>query len=187
MSKNKQCIFCDIIAGRSPDTLIEFQNENIVIFKDIKPASDFHYLAVPRHHFENARTLNVNQKDLSVWNWFKNSAQNSFLTSVAVLAVVEMQERLKELLHSKGVNLDDVSYGFHWPPFVSVSHLHMHAIAPMSKMGFIARQVFKPINMWYCSVSRLWPFPIKLRPNLYSRFQFQPDYVISKLQPVDEC
>lgn len=65
MTKEKICIFCDIIAGQSPETIIEFQNENIVIFKDIKPASDYHYLAVPKRHYEHARTLNVNQKDLS--------------------------------------------------------------------------------------------------------------------------
>lgn len=69
-----------------------------------------------------------------------------------IVAVIEMQDQLKELLRSKGVDLEDVSYGFHWPPFVSVKHLHMHAIAPMSKMSFISRLVFKPINMWYCSV-----------------------------------
>lgn len=65
MTEKKTCIFCDIVAGKSPSTIIEFQNDNIVIFKDIKPASDYHYLAVPKHHFDNARTLSANQKDLS--------------------------------------------------------------------------------------------------------------------------
>lgn len=65
-----------------------------------------------------------------------------------------MQTELRNLLSTKNVNLDDVSYGFHWPPFTSIDHLHMHAIAPASKMRFVARQVFKPINMWYCSVSK---------------------------------
>lgn len=63
-----------------------------------------------------------------------------------------MQNELRNLLGTKNVNLEDVSYGFHWPPFTSIDHLHMHAIAPASKMGFFARLVFKPINMWYCSV-----------------------------------
>lgn len=68
MTKEKPCVFCDIIAGKSPATIIEFQNENIVIFKDIKPASDHHYLAVPKCHYNDARTLNVNQKDLGSLN-----------------------------------------------------------------------------------------------------------------------
>lgn len=64
MATQKPCIFCDIIAGKSPNTVIEFENENIVIFKDIKPASDFHYLAVPKKHIEDVRTLTLADKDL---------------------------------------------------------------------------------------------------------------------------
>lgn len=79
---------------------------------------------------------------------------NNYVTFI--FAVIEMQDKLKELLRTKEVDLNDVSYGFHWPPFVSVRHLHMHAIAPMSKMGFFARLVFKPINLWYCSVCILY-------------------------------
>lgn len=149
MTKEKTCIFCDIIAGKSPSTIIEFENENIVIFKDIKPASDHHYLAVPKHHFDHARTLNANQKDLST-NQF--NLRFTLVNTSRQISVIEMREQVKELLRLKGLDLNDVSYGFHWPPFVSVTHLHMHAIAPMSKMGFIARLVFKPIDMWYCSV-----------------------------------
>lgn len=68
MANQKPCIFCDIIAGKSPETQIEFENENIVIFKDIKPASDFHYLAVPKIHLEDVRTLTIDHKDLSKYH-----------------------------------------------------------------------------------------------------------------------
>lgn len=66
MSAVKACIFCDIVAGKSPDTTIEFSNEDIVIFKDIKPASDHHYLAVPKKHMPNVRGCTINDKDLSM-------------------------------------------------------------------------------------------------------------------------
>lgn len=65
MSQPNPCIFCDIIAGKSSETTIEFENDNIVIFKDIRPASDNHYLAVTKHHMEDVRTVAVDQKDLS--------------------------------------------------------------------------------------------------------------------------
>ncbi|XP_055322194.1 adenosine 5'-monophosphoramidase HINT3-like [Sitodiplosis mosellana] len=139
MSNTKPCIFCDIVAGKSPDTVIEFSNEHIIIFNDIRPASDYHYLAVPKNHMQNVRECTLDDKDL----------------------IIEMQNELRNLLSVKNVNLDDVSYGFHWPPFTSIDHLHMHAIAPVSKMGFVQRLVFKPINMWYCT----------------------PEYVLSKLKP----
>lgn len=65
MSNLKPCIFCDIVAGKSPETIIEFSNEHIVIFRDIRPASDHHYLAVPKNHMQNVRSLTLNDKDLS--------------------------------------------------------------------------------------------------------------------------
>lgn len=65
MSQVKPCVFCDIIAGKSPETIIEYSNENIVIFNDIRPASDYHYLAVPKNHLHNVRSLNLDQKELS--------------------------------------------------------------------------------------------------------------------------
>lgn len=66
MSTEKACIFCDIVAGKSPETVIEFSNEHIVIFKDIRPASDYHYLAVPKNHMQNVRACTMNEKDLSM-------------------------------------------------------------------------------------------------------------------------
>lgn len=65
MTKEDSCIFCNIIAGQSAETVIEFQNEHVVIFKDIKPASDYHYLAVPKQHYDDVRLLNVSHKELS--------------------------------------------------------------------------------------------------------------------------
>lgn len=65
MSEHKSCIFCDIVAGKSPKTLIAFSNENIVIFEDMRPASENHYLAVPKKHVHNVRSLNADDKDLS--------------------------------------------------------------------------------------------------------------------------
>lgn len=67
MSNVKACIFCDIVGGKSSDTIIEFSNDHIVIFKDIRPASDYHYLAVPKNHMPNVRSCTINEKDLSMF------------------------------------------------------------------------------------------------------------------------
>lgn len=67
MSTVKPCIFCEIVAGKSPETIIEFSNEHIVIFKDIRPASEYHYLAVPKNHMPNVRACTADDKDLSKW------------------------------------------------------------------------------------------------------------------------
>lgn len=42
---------------------------------------------------------------------------------------------------------------FHWPPFFSVAHLHLHAIAPASQLSFVHKLSFKTDSWWCVSVS----------------------------------
>lgn len=65
MAEEKACVFCDIVAGKCPKTVIVFSNENILIFEDIRPASEHHYLAIPKKHMHTVRSLNADDKDLS--------------------------------------------------------------------------------------------------------------------------
>lgn len=53
-----------------------------------------------------------------------------------------------------GLDLKDTRTVFHWPPFNSISHLHLHYINPASEMGLISRTIFKPNTMWCVSVSK---------------------------------
>lgn len=62
---NKKCVFCDIIGGRSPASKVIFENEKMMIIEDIKPASDVHYLALPKQHIADCRHLTMNDKSLS--------------------------------------------------------------------------------------------------------------------------
>lgn len=58
------CIFCKIIAGDAPCELF-YQDSEIVVFKDIKPAAKHHYLAVPKEHIININHLTSSEhKDL---------------------------------------------------------------------------------------------------------------------------
>lgn len=66
-----------------------------------------------------------------------------------------MMAAANEALTALGDDLSDVQYGFHWPPFHSVAHLHMHAISPASQMGFVSRMIFRPNSYWFVSVSIL--------------------------------
>lgn len=100
------------------------------------------------------------------------------------VSVLDMQNQLRDLMQSKGVDLNDVSYGFHYPPFVSVKHLHMHGIGPISKMGLISRIIFARTNMWYCSVGLRLLSSVPFQRRFFnSVFFFQPEYIISKLKP----
>lgn len=65
-----------------------------------------------------------------------------------------MIEMGKRVLSDNNGDVNEARLGFHWPPFYSVSHLHLHIISPVSEMGFFARQIYKPDTFWFVSVSK---------------------------------
>ena len=46
---DKDCIFCKIIAGQVPTALL-YEDEDVVIFRDINPITPIHLLVVTRQH-----------------------------------------------------------------------------------------------------------------------------------------
>lgn len=46
------CLFCDIVEGKIPSTKV-YENEKVLAFKDIKPATPVHVLIVPKTHFDD--------------------------------------------------------------------------------------------------------------------------------------
>nr|CAD7405020.1 unnamed protein product [Timema cristinae] len=108
-------------------------DDNYVAFSDIKPASKYHYLIIPKQHISDAKSLVPEQKTL----------------------VEDLVRIAKQILEQTGADLSDVRFGFHWPPFHSISHLHLHAIAPASQMGFISRGIFKPDSWWFVTWSEV--------------------------------
>ena len=43
----EDCIFCKIVKKELPSTLV-FENERIMVFKDIHPAAPIHLLIIPK-------------------------------------------------------------------------------------------------------------------------------------------
>ena len=56
MDLDPNCLFCKIIEGDIPATII-FRNENVVAFRDIAPQAPTHVIIVPTVHVENAGKL----------------------------------------------------------------------------------------------------------------------------------
>jgi histidine triad (HIT) family protein len=50
------CVFCDIVAGRSPAT-IEYDDGEILAFPDIYPKAPVHLLIIPKRHIESVMAL----------------------------------------------------------------------------------------------------------------------------------
>ena len=44
------CIFCKIIAGEIPSTKL-YEDDKMIIIKDINPQAPIHYLMIPKAHF----------------------------------------------------------------------------------------------------------------------------------------
>ncbi len=47
----ENCIFCKIVAGEIPSAKV-YEDEEMVIFKDIAPIANIHLLCVPKEHFK---------------------------------------------------------------------------------------------------------------------------------------
>ncbi|CAH8492410.1 unnamed protein product [Heterobilharzia americana] len=108
------CIFCSIAHGLSNEP-IRSETNNVVIFADRYPKAKYHFQCVPKQHIRNAKQLKHEDVPL----------------------VVEMVNCGKAFITSQlHLNPDDFLFGFHWPPFNSVHHLHMHILGPKKCMNF---------------------------------------------------
>lgn len=59
----ENCIFCKIIKGEIPSSKV-YEDEEILIFKDISPIAKIHLLCVPKEHFAYLSELNGPREEL---------------------------------------------------------------------------------------------------------------------------
>ncbi|XP_068452479.1 adenosine 5'-monophosphoramidase HINT3 [Clinocottus analis] len=129
----KKCIFCRIVNNEMGTELLHC-DEDLSCFRDIKPGAPHHYLVVPTKHVGNCRSLGKEHVPL----------------------VKRMVETGKEILQKNHVtDLSDVRFGFHWPPFCSVTHLHLHVLAPVSQMSFMSRLFYRLNSYWFITADQL--------------------------------
>jgi histidine triad (HIT) family protein len=57
------CLFCRIAAGEIPADLV-FEDESVVVFRDINPKAPIHVLAIPRRHLASVADLTDADGDL---------------------------------------------------------------------------------------------------------------------------
>lgn len=100
------CIFCSIIKGEIPCNKV-FENEEMLIFCDIAPQAEKHYLAVPKVHFANIVEMSDNEAAIV----------GRMLKKIGELAnELGLQDGFR-LVSNKGENACQ-----------SVEHLHIHIL-----------------------------------------------------------
>jgi len=59
----KDCIFCKIINKEAPADII-YEDEKVVVFKDIHPVAPVHLLIVPKRHIPSVQHLTAEDADI---------------------------------------------------------------------------------------------------------------------------
>jgi histidine triad (HIT) family protein len=59
----KDCTFCKIIKGENVADFV-YQDESLVVFKDIRPHAPVHLLIVPREHIRSLNDIKEKDKDI---------------------------------------------------------------------------------------------------------------------------
>jgi histidine triad (HIT) family protein len=57
------CIFCQIVAHELPAEIV-YENQDLIVFKDINPAAPVHLLIVPKKHLDSLNSLDENTADI---------------------------------------------------------------------------------------------------------------------------
>jgi len=60
---NNDCIFCKIIKGELPSTIV-YEDENVLAFRDIYPQAPVHILIIPKEHIESTADVNTENSHL---------------------------------------------------------------------------------------------------------------------------
>ena len=106
MRTDPECIFCKIVAGELPATIVD-EDEQTIAFMDINPATRGHALVVPREH--SADLLEIELSQLAAVN----------------AAAQRLAARVKQGLGAAGVNLINSCGAAAWQ---TVFHFHLHVI-----------------------------------------------------------
>lgn len=58
-----ECIFCKIIKRELPADIV-YENERVIVFKDIKPAAPIHLLIIPKKHIISMNNIEEDDQRL---------------------------------------------------------------------------------------------------------------------------
>lgn len=107
------CIFCAIANGAAPADIV-LETDDLVAFRDVKPAAPVHLLVVPRRHVESVHALDKRDAALLL----------SVFSAIWQLAELEgvVESGYRVVLN-------------HGPDTAGVAHLHAHMLGGRRMVG----------------------------------------------------
>jgi histidine triad (HIT) family protein len=105
-SADPDCLFCKIVAGEIPATIVA-EDDRTIAFMDINPATRGHALVIPRTHARDVH--DIDPEDLKA----------------VAAAAQQLAAKVRERLGADGVNLLNSNGSAAWQ---TVFHFHMHVI-----------------------------------------------------------
>jgi histidine triad (HIT) family protein len=106
MPADPDCLFCKIVAGDLPATVVD-SDERTISFMDINPATRGHALVIPREHVSGL--MEIGEEDLAA----------------CVAAAQRLAKRAMERLGADGINLLNSCGRAAWQ---TVFHFHVHVV-----------------------------------------------------------
>jgi histidine triad (HIT) family protein len=59
----KECVFCNIVAGKVPASIL-YQDDQVIAFRDINPQAPTHLLVIPKEHIPSLAELGAGQREI---------------------------------------------------------------------------------------------------------------------------
>lgn len=106
----ENCIFCNIVNKKLPTDIV-FENDNMIVFKDINPKAPVHLLIVPRKHIPSVN--DIKEDDLQIMG-------ELFLTAKKVAKEVGVSDKGYKLVVNVGKGGGQ-----------EIFHIHLHLLAKL--------------------------------------------------------
>jgi len=108
------CLFCKIIAGDIPSSKV-YEDDHILVFKDINPKAEVHLLVIPKIHIKSLVEVTAEHQQL----------------------IADMMIKLPELARDQGLS-DGFRTVINTGPGggQEVDHLHIHILGGIGLPGF---------------------------------------------------
>lgn len=141
------CIFCNIADGKE-DNVLYYEDDDVVVFEDIRPAAKYHLLAIPKEHIKSVGRLKADHKQLV--------RKLERAGDIALVKFIRIHDGCIRKGSKTPISMSrriQRKRGFHKKGYISVPHLHMHVVAPVNQMDEAGKErIFGKGNFRFVSV-----------------------------------